>query len=86
MSGDTWWRRWLRHCAASRKVASSIDLILPAALCLGSTQPLTEVSGIFSGGGGCKGVGLTTLPPSCADCLSIWEPQPPGNPRFNRGF
>jgi hypothetical protein len=24
-------------------------------------------------------VGLTTLPPSCADCLEIWEPQPPGN-------
>jgi hypothetical protein len=19
-----------------------------------------------------------TLPPSCADCLEIWEPQPPG--------
>ena len=26
-------------------------------------------------GGRC--VGLTTLPPSCADCLKIWEPQPP---------
>ena len=24
-------------------------------------------------GGRC--VGLTTLPPSCADCLEIWEPQ-----------
>jgi hypothetical protein len=24
--------------------------------------------------------GLTTLPPSCADCLKIWEPQPPGTP------
>jgi len=23
-------------------------------------------------------LGLTTLPPSCADCLEIWEPQPPG--------
>jgi len=21
-------------------------------------------------------VGLTNLPPSCADCLDIWEPQP----------
>ena len=31
----------------------------------------------FPGGkrGRCKG--LTTLPPSCADCLEIWEPQPP---------
>ena len=27
-------------------------------------------------GGRC--VGLTTLPPSCADCYKIWEPQPPG--------
>jgi len=27
-------------------------------------------------GGRC--VGLTTLPPSCADCLEIWEPQTPG--------
>jgi len=25
--------------------------------------------------------GLTTLPPSCADCLEIWEPQPPGTLR-----
>ena len=23
-------------------------------------------------------MGLTTLPPLCADCLEIWEPQPPG--------
>ena len=28
-------------------------------------------------GPGC--LGLTTLPSSCADCLEIWEPQPPGN-------
>ena len=28
-----------------------------------------------SKGGRC--VGLTTLPPSCADCRGIWEPQPP---------
>jgi len=30
-------------------------------------------------GGRC--VGLTTLPPSCADCLEIWEPQPTGTLR-----
>ena len=39
-------------------------------MALGLTQPLTEM------GGRC--VGLTTLPPSCADCLEIWEPHPPG--------
>jgi len=26
-------------------------------------------------------VGLTTLPPSCNDCLQIWEPQPPATLR-----
>ena len=52
----------------------SIDIILPAALCsLGSTQPLTEMStrDIYWGV-------KTTLPPSCADCLEMWEPQPLG--------
>jgi hypothetical protein len=33
------------------------------------------------GGKGGRCVGLTTLPPSCADCLEIWEPQPPGTLR-----
>jgi hypothetical protein len=28
-------------------------------------------------GGRC--LGLTTLPPSCAEYLEIWEPQPSGN-------
>jgi hypothetical protein len=31
-------------------------------------------------------VGLTTLPPSCADCLEIWEPQPPGTLRVCPGL
>jgi uncharacterized protein YjfI (DUF2170 family) len=26
-------------------------------------------------------LGLTTLPPSCTDCLEMWEPQPPGTLR-----
>jgi hypothetical protein len=43
-------------------------------MALGSTQPLT-VLGIFPGGKGGRCVGLTTLPPSCADCLEIWNPQ-----------
>jgi len=46
---------------------------------LGLTQPPTEmVLGIFLGGKGGRCVVLTTLPPSCADCLEILEPQPPG--------
>jgi hypothetical protein len=42
---------------------------------LGLTQPLTEMS--IRGKGG-RGLGFITLPPSCADCLEIWEPQPAG--------
>jgi hypothetical protein len=67
------WRSWLRQCAKSRKVTGSIPdgvngifhLHNPSGriMALGLIQPLT---------------GLTTLSPSCADCLEIWEPQPPG--------
>jgi hypothetical protein len=42
---------------------------------LGSTQPLTEMStrNLPWRGKGGRCVGLTTLPPSCADCLeSLW--------------
>ena len=38
---------------------------------------------------GCKDgwcVGLTTLPTLCADCLEIWEPQPPGTLRACPGL
>jgi hypothetical protein len=48
-------------------------------MALGSTQPLTEMStrSISWGDKDGRCVGLTTLPPSCADCLQLWEPQPP---------
>jgi len=49
-------------------------------MALGLTQPLTEMS-TRNVSWGCKGgrcVGLTTLPPSCADWLEIWESRPPG--------
>jgi hypothetical protein len=32
----------------------------------------------FLGSEGGRCVGLTALPPSCADCLEFWGPQPPG--------
>ena len=44
-------------------------------MALESTQPLTEY---FLGRKAGRCVGLTTLPPSCADCPEILEPQPPG--------
>jgi hypothetical protein len=41
-------------------------------MAMGWTKPLTEiVPGIYSGRKGGRWVGLTTLPPSCTDCLEI---------------
>ena len=45
-------------------------------MALGPNQPLTEMStknSLLLGGKGDRCVGLTSLPPSCADCLEIWE-------------
>jgi len=46
-------------------------------MALGLTQPLTEIStGNISWGVKVAGAwGVTTLPPSCTDCLEIWGPQ-----------
>jgi len=85
-----WWCSLLRHCATSRKFAGSIpDGVIGIfhwhnlsgrTKALGLTQPLTEMStrNISWGVKGDRCVGLTTLPPSCADCLLICEPQPLG--------
>ena len=40
----------------------------------------------ISWGKGSRCVGLTTLPPSCTDCLEIWEPQIPGTLRACPGL
>jgi hypothetical protein len=94
---DTRWRSWLMHYARSWKATGSIgDGVIGIfhwlnpfgrTMALGSTSPLTEMSTksiSWGGGGGGKGgrcVGLTTLPPSCANCLDIlgasnsWNPQ-----------
>jgi hypothetical protein len=40
----------------------------------------------YLGGKGGRCVGPTTLRPSCADCLEILEPQPPGTLRACQGL
>ena len=47
-------------------------------MAVGSTLPVTEMStrNISWGGEDDGCIGLTNLPPSCADCLEIWEHLP----------
>jgi hypothetical protein len=89
--------QWLRQCATNRKVAGSIPdgvirifrshIPFGRTMALGLTQPLTEMSiKNISWGKDCRCVGQTNLPPSCADCLKIWEPQPPGIIRACQGL
>jgi hypothetical protein len=91
MNKCTRWRSRLRYWATSRKVTGSI----PGGVIgifhwhnPGSTHPLTEMSirNISLAGKGGRCVGLTTLPPSCADCHEIWESQPPGTLRACTGI
>jgi hypothetical protein len=77
------------ECRGFDSLEFFIDIIFPGrTVALRSTQPLTGMStrNIPWGGEGGRYVGLTTLPPSCADCLEIWDPQPPGNLRACPGL
>jgi len=86
----TRWRSWLRNCATSRKVASSIpDFVIGNFSLKLSFRPhygpgidsasnRNEYQEYFLGAKCGRCLGLTIVPPSCADCVEIWEPQPPG--------
>jgi len=92
MWGGTRWRSWLRHCATNREVVGSIpDGVIgifhwhkPSGrtMALESIQPLKERSS-RNISWGCKGGRCVelTLPLSFANCLEMWEPQPPGTLR-----
>ena len=51
-----------------------------------STSNRNKYQEYFLGGKSGLRVGLTTLPPSCAECLEIWEAQLPGTLRAVMGL
>ena len=51
-----------------------------------SASNRNEYQGYFLGGKGGRCVEVTTLLPSCADCLEIWASQPPGSLRACPGI
>jgi hypothetical protein len=56
-------------------------------MALGLTQTnRNEYQEYFLRGKGGRRIRLKTLPPSCADCPEIWEPQPPGTLRACQGL
>jgi len=85
----------LAHCATSRKVAGSIpDGVIESfrphyGPGVGSASNRNEYQEYFPGGKGGRCVGLTTLPPSYADCLTFGSlnlPEPPGSVRACNGI
>jgi hypothetical protein len=73
----------LRHCATSQKVAGSLEFSLKSfrlqyGAGVESVSKRNEYQKYFLGGNGDRCLGLINLPPSCAECHKIWEPQPPG--------
>jgi len=89
----------VRCCATNRKVAGSIPdgVIGIFHWDIKSFRPhygpgvdwasnRNEYREHFLGGKVSRCVGLTTVLPLCADCLEIWEPQPPGTLRTCPGL
>ena len=72
--GSTLWRTWFRYYATSRKVAGSIpDGVLGTRYGPGADSAFNrnEYQEYFLESKGDRCVGLTTLPPSCNNCLEI---------------
>jgi hypothetical protein len=67
VEGHGFHSQWCRHKLSGRTMT------------LKSRWPLTGINTRnISFGGDSQCIGLTLLPPSCANCLKIWDPQPPG--------
>jgi len=82
---------WWRHSTTSQKVTGLIpDSVIGIFLWQSwshygpevySASKRNEYQEYFLGSKGSQCIGLTTLPPSYANCLKIWESQPPGTLR-----
>jgi len=68
----------------SRRCHNPSDLTM--VLGVYSAPNRNEYQEYFLGGKGAQSVGLTTLSPSCDDCLELCDPQPPGNLRACPGL
>jgi hypothetical protein len=87
------WCSWLKHCPTSWKVACSIsnwchwNFSLTESFCphhglgVNSASDRNEYRNYFMGGKGGRFIGLTTIPPSYAYCVEIWEPSTSVNPQ-----
>jgi len=92
------WYSWLRDCVTGWKVKALIpdvvslkffiDLIVQLHCCPGfdSAANRNEYQEYFLGVKGGRCVGLSTLPPSCANCVEIWELEPAGSHRAHPGL
>ena len=77
----------MRHCAWVRFPIVSLESFRPRyGPGVGSAFNLSEYQEYFLGFKGGRCLGLTTLPPSCADHHEIWEPQPRGTLRASPGL
>ena len=91
---DMRWCSWLKSCSTRRKVGGSIpdgvrtfhSFRKRYGPDFDSVSKRNEYQKYCLGGKGGRWVGLTTLPPSCADCLEIWEPEPSRNLRACPGL
>jgi hypothetical protein len=79
---------WVIALQAGRSLEFFFDIIIGRTMALGveSSSNRNEYQEYFLEGKSGRWLGLITLPPSCVDCLEIWEPQTPGTLRACPGL